>query len=386
MLQLDNQGGAGLAEPDVTSTSSAPPPNTNAHEAPEPAATSSDTGLDDSPSDGQPRDEHGRFAPKAEASTDPKLPTDVSEPGAQAGLSTTEANAPLDNRSPQPAQEPQKDEPKGSPLTFRAGGREQTFQGAERFPDGSVRVSAESLPRLLNDLSHAHTYQTTWRREMEESKRQHQSAIEEVTAKATSYEQVAVRLFERLEEFMETKEYNLLARELDLDLRLAGTPSRTPTTTQLQQASQSQGDAEQIRSQAQQTLFDQVLTTIAHNPAYAALTPDEQSRNDLLGYFLETMPAYFVEHEGQVVLDTHKVNAVLAREARRITDVAEAKAQAQKEVQALKEAMEKNAANAKNPDLPPVVGTRNTAPPSSGNRQFKNRAEYDAWRQANGLA
>lgn len=377
MIAEDNQGGVGLAVDESL------PPNTNTPEAPEPTAASSSVstdGLDSTQSDGQPRDENGRFAPKTEAASS----SDVTSAAAPVGSSAP----PLDNRSPhESAVAPVADEPK--PLTYRAAAREHTYPGAERHADGSVVFKPEAYSNLLNDLAAAQTYKTTWRDTLERTRNESRAAIEETSAKAQSYERIAERLFavlgdpNELEKLIANhdREYQLLARELSLDLKGTGVP---PTRTGQAAMQDAGADPEQLKFAAQQTLVDEVLTTIAHTPTFAALAPDEASRNDLLNYFLETLPAYFEEQNGQIVLDRHKVKRVLEREYQRHDAVAKAKADAAKEAKALKEAMERNAATSTAPNLPAAIPSRGSPAPGNGTRKM-TRADWEAYQREHGL-
>lgn len=380
-LGTDDQGGLGLAE----SAAQTPPPETTAPEAPEPVAAPSPSpegGLGDPPSDGQPRDEQGRFAPKgADAPpTDPNTPPDVAGVGAPAGSSAS-PSAPVDTRSPHETP---------APLTYRAGGREHIYPGAERMPDGSIVLKPDVHGRILNDLAAAHTYHTTWRDTLARTKQEAQHHVEQATAKAQGFEAVAERLFAELEPLMDAREFQLLARELSIDLTQRGALQPQRGTASLPApgtSGQASGpDPDQIRFQAQQTLVDEVLTRVQHDPAFNGLATDEATRNDLLNFFLETLPAYFAEQEGEVVLDTHKVKFALQREAAKIQATQQAKEAAAKEARELKAALERNAAKDKKPDLPATVGTRTTATPTAGSPQFKNREEWEAYRRSYGMS
>lgn len=332
--------------------------------------------------DGQPRDEHGRFTPKGTETPAPSgtLP-DSGTPGASAGPSTAAPS--IDN--PPPSQTPPV-EVQGTPLTYRAGGQERTYSGAERLPDGSIRIKPETYSQLANDLAAAYTYQHTWRDTLARTKAEAAQTAAEATTRATTLETMAGRLLEELEVRMEANEYRLLARELALDLKQAGvTPQQGTKPTAQPDPQQEQQQAEQIRFQAQQTLVDEVLTKIQHTPGYAALAPDEATRNDLLNYFLETMGTYYTEVDGQIVLDTHKVAFVLDREAKAVHARLEAQKKADAEVKALREAQERNAAKQKQPEIPPTIAPAGNTTPGKTPTTFKSRAEYDKWRAGYGL-
>jgi len=380
MFAADDPGSAGATLEQETASAAAPIPP----EAPaaDPAPSSRSDGAGQPTSDGQPRDEHGRFAPKAGDATPPTTAPDAGSQTASAGPS--DPSTPLDNRSPHPGTaQPSVESVQAQPLTFRAGGQTRTYQGAEILPDGSIKIAPDAIARFRNDLGAAYTYHETWQQTLARTKQEAAQIAQEATTKATTYENVAERLFSALSQYMEPREYELLAKELALDLRGAGVQAR-PTHTEAAPEQQAQ-EVEQLRFSAQKTLVDEVLTHLTHNPTYAKLAPDETSRNDLLNFYLETLPAYFDEVNGQVMLNRTKVEMALQREARRLTEVEKVRSEEAKKLADLQAALEKNAAKEKTPNLPPVVSGRGTAAPGDTPTKFETRAEYYAWRSSYGL-
>lgn len=378
MFSTDDPGSAvGILEND-------PAPTLTTPEAPAADAAPSDSGAGQPPSDGQPRDEHGRFTNKSGDPTPPTTAPDVASPPASAGPST-DPNAPLDNRSPHPGTAQPVIEPvQATPLTFRAGGQTRTYDGAEILPDGSIKIGPEAIAKFRNDLGAAYTYHSTWQETLARTKQEAQQIAQEATTKATTYEGVAERLFATLQPLMDQREFELLAKELLLDMRSAGVTPK-PQAIQATEQQQQPQEIEQLRFSAQKTLVDEVLTHLTHNPTYAKLAPDDPARDDLLNYYLETLPAYFDEVNGQVMLNRNKVEMVLKRETRRLDDVQKVKTEEAGKMAALQAAIDKNAANGKAPNLPPVVAGRGSPPPSDGQKTFKTRAEYDQWKASYGL-
>lgn len=378
MFGTDDPGSAvGILEND-------PAPTLTTPEAPAADAAPSDSGAGQPPSDGQPRDEHGRFTNKSGDPTPPTTAPDVASPPASAGPST-DPNAPLDNRSPHPGTAQPVIEPvQATPLTFRAGGQTRTYDGAEILPDGSIKIGPEAIAKFRNDLGAAYTYHSTWQETLARTKQEAQQIAQDATTKAATYEGVAERLFAALQPLMDPREYELLAKELVLDMRTAGVtvqPQRIRTAPEQPQGQ----ELEQLRFSAQKTLVDEVLTHLTHNPTYAKLAPDDTARDDLLNVFLESLPAFFDEVNGQVMLNQTKVQKFMDREARRITDVEKVRAEESKKMADLQAALDKNAANGKTPNLPPIVAGRGSPPPGNTQTTFKTRAEYDAWKSSYGL-
>lgn len=380
MFSTDDPGSAvGILENDPAPTPTAP-------EAPaaDTAPSGSDTGAGQPTSDGQPRDEHGRFTSTSGDPTPPTTAPDVASPPASAGPST-DPNDPLDNRSPHPgAPQPVVEPTQATPLTFRAGGQTRTYDGAEILPDGSIKISPDAIAKFRNDLGAAYTYHSTWQETLARTKQEAQQLAQDATAKASTFEGIAELLFAKLQPLMDQREFELLAKELVLDMRTAGVTSK-PHVAQAAEPQPQPQEIEQLRFSAQKTLVDEVLTHLTHNPTYAKLAPDDPARDDLLNYYLETLPAYFDEVDGQVMLNRNKVELVLKRESRRHEDVQKVKTEEAGKMAALQAAIDKNAANGKVPNLPPVVAGRGSPPPGDSQKTFKTRADYDAWKASYGL-
>jgi hypothetical protein len=138
-----------------------------------------------------------------------------------------------------------------------------------------------------------------------------------------------------------------------------------------------------LQQQAQATLEDEVLTALAHDPKYAQLARDPETQQDLVQTFLLTLPSYFAEQNGQVVLDRYAVRNMLDREAKKAQAVYTANNQAARVAAELKAAAAKNALKGNAPKIPSAVPTRGSAPPGEQvSAGFRDAME---WKRAMGI-
>jgi hypothetical protein len=100
---------------------------------------------------GQPRDEHGRFAPKAATAPADEATLPGGEPGVQ-------AVPPVAAVAPPPVVEPQ-------PFKWRADKQEHTLDGAVINPDGSLVIPAQHVARAKQLLSEGVVHQGSWAKE-----------------------------------------------------------------------------------------------------------------------------------------------------------------------------------------------------------------------------
>lgn len=334
----------------------------------------------DSP-EAQPRDQHGRFAPKPDGTPEAPDAAEVTDPAAVPPAATdadpTAAPKLIDDATRATA----------SPFSFRAERQEHQFPDAEYYPGHGVLIPETRIPELKQLLSEGVTHRLTFRQHLETVRSEARGQVEEASSKAQAYHNAALKMFDilsnpehvqRLAEDPE-REIELLRRELALELR-----AMKPSGAKVQQEAPAQEADAGLQEAAVSALEDEVLTALQHDPKYAVLARlNEEDRRDILSDFQEKLAAFFDEHEGQIVLDRHKVMAALDREVKRVTRLNEVQEKARREAEALRRATESNVQRQKKVDVPPAVPTRGS--PSVG-EQKKTYKTADEWRKDMGLA
>jgi hypothetical protein len=278
------------------------------------------------------------------------------------------------------------------PFSFRANGQVHSLEGAEEYPDGSVYIPANLVPQIKQDQSNALHYRTVWRQQLEQAKSEGREQVEALSAQAKATEAVAMRLLDVLDNPTELQRIATDPREAELLKRALALTFKESAPRQMSAPSQNgsaqnglpaQGQAEALQQQAQATLEDEVLTALAHDPKYAQLARDPETQQDLVQTFLLTLPSYFAEQNGQVVLDRYAVRNMLDREAKKAQAVYTANNQAARVAAELKAAAAKNALKGNAPKIPSAVPTRGSAPPGEQvSAGFRDAME---WKRAMGI-
>lgn len=369
--------------PDVTAQESSEIPEAPTAEAPSPVladeATENAQDTADA-SQAQPRDEHGRFTEKEKSE---QVSDDA--PAVDAEIQAAPIDGPPATEAPTSVQEPEfiaeSIRKTREPFRFRAERSEHVLQDAEYYPGKGLFIPDSRVPEVKQLFAEGVTHRQSWRQTLESVRQESTGRVQEAEARANALNTAAVKLLDAIEQSgqFDEREINLLKRDLALDLRTAGL--QKPVVRQ--EAEPDGQQAEVIQQQARSVLEDEVLTALAHNPKYSALAKlGEEDRKDLLSFFSETLPAYFDEQEGQIVLDRHKVLAALDRELKKVSRISEAQAEANRKAEALRKAAAQNELRNKKPVIPPAVPTKGSPTPSEGPRVYKTREE---WQREMGL-
>ena len=352
--------------------SEAPELSSSADPAPSPdAAPPAQTGSD------RPRDASGKFvSPKVAAvpaaSSDPLAPPTNAAP-IDPAAPTTEPPVPPVASSPSTAQ------PSGQQFTFKANRQAYTIEGATIEPGKGLVIPEAQIPHVKKHLS-AGVYWESNRRQIEQDvARRVEEATTTNKAEAEKYHGIALKLFDLLADPAQLsrlvsdhgREFDLLRRELSIEMRATPTPAK-PAVAPEDQTAHLEAAASRSLSEAIEDVVDE---------AYEGLFSAEdlqEVRDAMQG----RLAAYFVQHEGQWYLDTHKVKADLDRDARRIKAVKEAEAKAKAEIEKIAKAQAFNAKRDVPKSTPPTVAAGNSPAPAVTTPLSSN---YEEWARRNGL-
>jgi hypothetical protein len=154
------------------------------HDEGEAAAAEGNQANQGEPTDGQPRDEQGRFKPKDDQPGESPAPQDgTPAPAATAAGSEGEAPAITAATSAAPIEEP------AEPVRFRAGGKVHEIAGSRVTSEG-IFIPREQQERTLQLLNRGTHYEETWPqqlRELNERVQRAESTRSEKEARFTGY-------------------------------------------------------------------------------------------------------------------------------------------------------------------------------------------------------
>lgn len=269
---------------------------------------------------------------------------------------------------------------KADPFIFRGDGQRYPIPGATVSADGTLTIPADQVPNVRQLLAEGVAHRGSWREQQQQAKAATETATATEKARAEKYNAAAVLLWdhltnpewlaaavqspERLEILRERLEVAL--QRSDLSVPKGAAPAATDVAT----------DDPRLEQSARAALEEEVELLLEGPAARGFYTPEQ--RTALLKQYQRRLNAYFVEHEGQVVLDRHVLAEDFADEL--------AQRQALRGVgDADRKAKEFNARR-NQPPAPavPVVSPRGPGGSGTGaGRIFKDKEEY---RKAMGLS
>ena len=353
---------AGVEETQPTAEAPAAPEG----EAPSAPVAETATTEPAAPTTARPRGPDGRFI-KADG-------TQASEAEHAAMEAAPPASPPPASTPPQPAATP------GEPFVFRADGQKIPVPGASVSPDGHLTIPAEQVPAIRQLLAEGMSHRGSWRQREQEYKQQIESASATEKARAEKYNRASVLLWDRVTNpdwlasaAADPREVEYLRRELDLELRTADLKAPPPRAT----PTQDPAVQEQQLETAARTALDEEVELLLDGPQARTLYTSPDDRKALLARYQRRLNAYFVDHDGDIVLDRQVLREDFEEELKVRQEAHKAAKQAQ-------DAAAFNARrNAPPVTAPPVVSTKGPGTANAGQgRVFKDRDEY---RKAMGL-
>jgi hypothetical protein len=257
------------------------------------------------------------------------------------------------------------------PFTFRANGQKHTIPGLVVPPEQQELVRA-LLVDGMNHRQNLPKLQTEWKQKLAQ-------AESLVAARTEKYNRAAVHLFDKLKALLAENpaELEMTKRELALMLKEADlTVPRAPEPA----AQAEPGGVDE--SAARATLAGYVKELFEDTKDAAKLfTPED--RKDFEAHVQDLIESFFVEHEGEIVLAEHKVEALFKRELTKLQRAHQAREDATRAAQKLTEAARFNAAtNA--PVKPPVAARPKPALAAapSGAAKTPDQLFREAWENA----
>lgn len=318
--------------------------------------------------DGQPRDEHGRFAtkssqaePQADGSTGPIAPVAPTDPNA----------APPDTTQSE-----------GQPFVFKSDKRDFTIEGARVFPGEGLYVPESEIARTQQLLSQGvyleqnwRKQETTWQQRLAdaEARAAPGDLVErEQRAEALLAELTAVLTDEdKMVEFVQNLNVNgpalmerARARELQDKLNKYQQQERQVTT-------EAQGQQEQ---QDKTAAFQETLDAMKGDPRFRVFTPEDWQ--EYAEEMAELESVLFVRKEDGLYLDQGRMVKAAERQARLL---GKAQQIAMKQVQGVKKAVEFNAARTASRVQAPPPATTPSEP------KERRRETLDEWKKRNGI-
>lgn len=362
----------------IESTPEAPAPN--------------DSGLadgdnpDESPA-GQPRDAHGRFAPRqATEQAEGDTPNDA------AGNADETADSPAAQAPNAPAA-PTETEQTGTPFSITHRGTGYTLQGAVVDREGNLRVEAAQVPRIQQMLASAREYETVGR----QREQQYVQAIRERDARLEARHEgwaaieraiVAGDEVQAVEALLDLRarwpQMQLEQRQRELDAREAALRGEAPNGAEPDEM---------------QVLASQVFhSTVQHLAAMRKQVPDFAGLTDadlqvilpevIQGayvYVREATPHDEMVHgvpAGEPMFDLERFARVVRQAAAPLFQAKQADAEKKRRAQAEAAARRANAGKTGGGNVaPPAPGTRITAAPT-GNGDGK--IDKNEWRRMKG--
>jgi hypothetical protein len=321
--------------------------------------------TDTTESDGRPRNPDGTFAPKA-PQAEPQ--------GAEAPPIAPEATA----QTPAPSVE-------SKPFVFKADKREYTIEGATLTPQGDLIVPASQLQRTQQILSQGVYLEQNWRRQESEWKQRIEAAEKkaapqdlverETRANALLAELQAVLTDEdRLTDFISNLQVNGPALMAKAQARIYQEQLQKYQQAETQQ--QTQAQSEQAEAEEAEA-FTEVMAEMKTDQRFKVFTPEDwqEFEDEMLGL----KPVLFLnkddgpEGPGKYLDVARMVNTAL-RQAKLLSRAQEI---AQKQVSAVKQATQFNAARVPTQQPPKV--------PAPVVEAEKTPQNWDDWKKRNGI-
>ena len=235
------------------------------------------------------------------------------------------------------------------PFTFRANGQRHAIPGLVVPPEQQELV--RSL--LVDGVNHRQNFgrmQAEWKQKLTQAEQM-------VEAKSGKYNKAAVYLFDKLQTLMaeQPQELEMTRRELALMLKEADlTIPKAPESAQADDGGVDEGAARSTLSGYVRELFEDTQDAAKY------FTPED--RKDFEAHVQELIESFFVEHEGEIVMDERKVEAHFKRQLGLLQRAHQARETVTRDVQKAKAAAAFNAAQTLTPKASPVPTTRKPTP------------------------
>lgn len=265
--------------------------------------------------------------------------------------------------SPTPVFEPPKPEPiapppVGEPYWVRHAGQKVTIPHATRNPDGSLNVKPEGEAQVRSLLSQALAHQQSWPQEKQRYEQRIQQAGAVATAKAEKYHNASLHLWSRLEGMLKDQpaELEYARRELALMLREAD-------LTIPKEAETPEPDENAIRQAAMAVLTEEI-DDLLDSPAGSVFQGDERTQTSQT--LLALLPAFFVEYQGETVLDRHALKRAFDERVTMQNRIREAASKAELDAKKAREALAFNAKQNTPVPVPAIRPKPNRQPVAAG--------------------
>ena len=270
--------------------------------------------------------------------------------------------------------------PAAQPFLFRADGQRIPVEGAMLAPDGTLTIPAAQVAQIRTLLAAGVRHNGTYVQERKQWEEKASTASAAEKARAEKYNAVSLKLFDVVERLLVDKpeEFASLRRELALDLREAdlNAPKTTPVASP---------DEAVLERNARTTLQDAVDEYFDNPTAAALFSPDD--RKELNAAVQQMLNAYFVDQDGEILLDLHALRAHLDREVKLQQRARQVSADAEATARKAREAAAFNAANVARPaptlkrPTPALVAAPSGAPTKSWDQRvndiFKDTDDED---------
>lgn len=260
--------------------------------------------------------------------------------------------------------------PAAEPFTFRANGQKHAIEGLTVAPE-----KAELVRSLLVDgMNHRQNFprmQAEWKQRLAQAEQM-------VEAKSGKYNKASVVLWDKLSQLLadQPQELEMTRREVALMLKEAD------MAIPQQPTAQPEVDEAQMEQAARATLTGYVEELFEDTPSAKQFFTDEDKK-DFAAAVQHRLNAYFVEHQGEIVLDTEAVKKDFEREIRLAQRAHQARETAARDAQKAKQAAAFNAAQVAKPTAtatptkPKPTPARAAAP--SGQKPGWDQSFKSAW-------
>jgi hypothetical protein len=271
--------------------------------------------------------------------------------------------------------------PEPEPYTVRFAGQKQPIPHTYRNADGSLVVKPEGVAVIQDLVTQGLANKHSWPREKAAYEARIKQAEAMAEAKPRKYNDAAVLMYDHITnpEWLARAAQNpeivdLLRQRIEITLQRADLA--IPKAPEVESAAP---DPQQLQQAAASVLSEELEDLLDQPSAKTLFGADE--RKELSETMLSLMPAFFTEHEGEIVLDRHALKRAFEREVSKQQRIQSAALKATQDAQKAREAAAFNAAQ--KPSVPavrpkPVVAA---TVPSTRPASWDQRVN-DIWKEA----
>ena len=255
--------------------------------------------------------------------------------------------------------------PEPEPYWVRHAGQRVTIPHAVRNADGSLVIKPEGEAIVRDLFTQALAHRESWPREKQKYEQQIQQAQEMAKAAPRKYNDAAVMLWEHISnpEWLNAAVANPERIEL-LREKLALTLQRADLTApRMEEPAKPDDDA---INRAAVAVLSEELDDLLDSPTAKTLFGAEE-RKELSETMLALMPAFFTEHQGEIVLDRHALKRAFEREVTKQQRIKDAASTAARDAEKARKAAAFNAAqqSTKTPAASPAIPAKPKPVPAS---------------------